>query len=480
MPEFDPRYRNPLYTLYLEEWNANKDFAEMPLHALRAGDYLPRWGGKPQESENQYTNRKCMSAQFDPAPELVDIRVKELWRTNPERVFEKSPYAKQIEKFLANVDGGGTDMNTFMKRVTELMHVNGVDVLVDKEATSVEPNTLADENSQPFLSTFSPQDRPDWSTDHAGRYLFVRYDLGTDQRLDETFGVGDTSTYVTYTREGGRIHLSDGDVTATQEFTHNMGQVPVVQVYWGNSIQYTNEAIATSIMSQLSPLSQYMLKLSSQGQLDLFMTVAFFFGSGMSASDLPDGMGASMMITNTDAAADLKPVFANVNHIVEKREWLQYIWMLMLKKGKITGLSGTMDGTAQSGVQVAIEASPLHSELATTAGVLERAEVEIMRLAVSRMEGRPITTDELQYGVKYAKTFTLQSTSTLLGELKTLSEVDGIREFGEVMRVFMRKLANAIAIPGTPEHDKMLEEIKNFTAPEFDAINSNINDDSDA
>jgi hypothetical protein len=468
MADFDPSDKNELYVQYKEEWQSNLDFAEMSLATLRDGSYLPQWGGVESESQGQYNRRKEWSAQFDPAPELVDIRVKEIWRTNPERVYEDSTYAKQIEAFINNVDGAGTHMDTAMKRVTELMHVNGVDVLVDKESSIGEPLTLADEAGQPYISMFGPLDRPDWGTDHAGKYYFVRYDLGEDQRMDEGGESEDLHWYVTYTRDVGRVHLSSTDGTETEEFRHNMGIVPVVQVYWGGSIQYPNEAIATSIMSQLSPLSQYMLKLSSQGQLDLFMSVAFFVATGIQPEELPKELGASFMVAMQTAEADLKPVFANVDHIVEKREWMQYIWMLMLKKGKVTGLSGTLDGTAQSGVQVAIEASPLHSELATTAGVLERAEVEIMRLAISRMEGRLIPVNELGYSVKYSKNFTLQSTRTLIDELKALSEVEGVQQFAEIMRVFMRKLANSIAMPGSPEHSKMIAEIDSFVGDDVD------------
>ncbi len=465
MHDFDPTFKNPLYTEYLDEWTANADFAEMRLAVLRAGVYLKRWGGVQQEALTQYDLRKGWSAQFDHAPELIDIRMTELWRESPVRTFGESPFEPQIRAFLGNVDGGGTNMDTFMRRVTEGMLVNGVDVLVDKEATLITPVSAADENAQPLVAAFGPLDRVDWCTDHAGKYLWIRFALGVDPCTDEMGLAGTVERFVTYDRQGFRIHLEDFDTgdTETIEGTHMMGIVPVVQVYQGLSIHNGRDAIATSIMSKLAPLSQYMLELSSQSQLDLFMTVAFYVATGIQAEELPKELGASFIIGLSAAEADFKPVNPNVAHITEKRDWMAAMSLLMLRKGKVMGLNATEKGSAQSGIQVALESSPLHSELAASAAVLERSDREIVRLAISREQGRLLTMEELGYEVKYTKTFTLQSLQQLAEEGKALSEIRGIEQVPELMRAHLLRIANHLTIPGSDRHKEIVKQIEAFT-----------------
>jgi len=465
MSDINPTLKNPLWTEYEPEWQANLDFAEMRQSVLRAGTYLDRWGGEQREALTQYNLRKNWAAQFDHAPELIDIRMTELWREAPVRNYEDSPFESQIEAFLANVDGGGTDINSFMRRVTEGALVNGVDVLVDKDATLVEPVSAADENAQPFVSDFGPLQRYDWCTDHANKYLYVLYYLGADPCIDERTAAGEVERYVVYDREGWRVYTENFDTgeTTMAEGTHQMGIVPVVQVYQGFSIHDDNDAIATSIMSKLSPLSQYMLDLSSQSQLDLFMTVAFYVATGIQADEMPKELGASYMVAFGDPQADFKPVNANVSHITEKRNWLSAMSLLMLRKGKVMGLNASETGNAQSGIQVALESSPLHSELAATAGMLERSEREIVRLAVSREQGRLIPFEELGYDVKYTKTFTLQSLQQLAEEGQKLSEIEGISQVPELMRAHLLKIASHLVTPGSDRHKEIVKQIEAFT-----------------
>ena len=234
MPEitiFDPSQKHHLYAKYREEWQQNKDFAEMPLWKLRDGVYLDRFGGQQSEADNQYEMRTKMSMLLDLSADLVSMRVFELWQKEPSRTFNDSPYKAFIAEFLRDVDDGGTDMNTFMQRVTEGLYVNGVDVLVDKKATMIEPVSAADENNQPFLTQFDMLDRVDWSIDHAGVYRWVRYSLGVTPILDEDGDEGgDAETFITYTPTEVRTYTMTTEETTVEVANHTMGQVPVVQV----------------------------------------------------------------------------------------------------------------------------------------------------------------------------------------------------------------------------------------------------------
>lgn len=472
----DTNLRHPLYTEYLAEWLANIDFAEMKRATLRDGTYIPRWGGEQREAKVQYDNRKRWSAQVDHAPELLDTRMTELWREEPIRTFGESPFEKQIDAFLVNVDGAGTKINAFMKRLTEGVLINGVDVLIDKTATLVDPISLADEDAIPFATPFGPLKRLDWATDHAGKYLWVLYSLGVSPRTVPTLADDFVERLVLYTREGWTLITENFDSGETLELSgeHNMGIVPVVQVYQGHSIHDDQQAIATSIMSKLAPLSQYMLDLLSQQQLDLFMTVAFYVVTGVAPDQVPKEFGASYIMGISDPAGDMKPVNPNVAHITEKRKTMEWLQLVQLRKGKVMGLNATMSGRAQSGVQFALESSPLHSELSQTASVLEDSEMDIVRLAISRQEGRLIPTDELGYEVKYPHTFTLQSMQALADEGKALSEINGIEEVPEILQAHFRKIANQITKPGSDQNKAIIAAIDKFTS--FGVNNEPVNE----
>ena len=158
------------------------------------------------------------------------------------------------------------------------------------------------------------------------------------------------------------------------------------------------------------------------------------------------------------------PVIGSIDHIEQKRKWLEDTTQQMLRKGKVLGLAASSEGTANSGVQVAIQSSPLHSELAATAKLLERSETEIVRLAVSRNVGKPISTDDLGYDVQYNDHFTLQSMEQIIKELQMLSKVDGIRQTPKVLQLMMRKVVDSLAREKTPGHVEALKEIEEFNA----------------
>ncbi|MCP4409771.1 MAG: hypothetical protein GY807_18910 [Gammaproteobacteria bacterium] len=469
----DPTEKNAIYLDKIEEWTQNTDFAEMSLSILRDGDYLDEFGGKAAEAASQYNLRKKMSMQWDLCPDLIDMRVQELWRTSPARDYEGSKYKGEIEAFIADVDGGGTSIDGFMRDVTRLMHINGVDVLVDRENTEGIPVSRADEKGKAIVTAYTPSERFDWDTDHAGNFNWVRFDAGSVGTTDETQS-GGAQRYITYTKNLWRVYLIDEDGKQAEEVAegaHSMGIVPVVPIYWAKSVQYPNCGVAMSLMSRLSPISRYMLNLTSQGQLDLYLSVCFLVASGVEVDQLPSAIGASTLMTLSDPSADLKPVFTQTDHIKEKANWLNMATLAQLRIGKVLGLAASLEGRAQSGVQVAMEASPLHSELSATAKNLESSETEIVRLAVSRARGELIDRDDLGYSVKYNDRFTLQSATDLIKQASDLAKIPNASELSDLIRIYLRKILDHGARQGSKEYEDADEQLKNFTA---DNVNTDI------
>ena len=348
------------------------------------------------------------------------------------------------------------------------MHINGVDVLVDKGAQPYEPVSRADERGKPYIQMFSPLDRYHWSCDHAGKYHFVRYALGSAASTDEDGAGPEGEFYLTYTRDLWRLYQISGmgsgrHTELVGEGPHMMGKVPVVQCYWASSVHDNLPSVPISLMSKLSPISENMLNLTSQGQLDLLLCIAFFKAIGIPPDQAPKGIGVGSVVTIDAPDGDFAPVFTDVKHIVEKREWLTLLTLAQLRIGKVLGLAATIEGRAQSGVQVAMEASPLHSELMATAGNLERCESEIVRLAVSRIRGEPVAMADLGYSVEYNKRYTLQSPKDLIEQVSLLLGVNGIDELPKLAKLYFRKLIDAAIRPGTDEYEAAVKELDSLT-----------------
>ena len=134
--DFDPSATNGIYDELKPSWELNRDFAEMHLHVLRDGGYLDPFGstGTATEASSQYAWRKGASMAIDHCADLINLRVDNIFRSPPVRKYEDSPHKEFIEAFTANVDGGGTDMDAFMRRALRAHYVNGVDIVVDKQA----------------------------------------------------------------------------------------------------------------------------------------------------------------------------------------------------------------------------------------------------------------------------------------------------------------------------------------------------------
>lgn len=470
MPDINPADKRPLYSTLSPGWEANRDFAEMHPHILRDGDYLEEFGGKAVEVASQYALRKKFSMALDICRDLIDLRVSNIFRVAPVRTYEDSPYASDIEAFLADVDGDGTMMDEFMRQSLWDYYVNGCDIVVDKEMPGVPPRTRADENGlRVFLHRFTPLERLDWAATHSGRYSFARYDLGETPRDDEAGERAHEHQYLTMTRDLWRLYtvVTDADgKTDTQlaEGFHVLKRCPVVQFYFRRSSRADYDAVPLSLMTRMAPIAEFMLNLLSQGQLDLYLTVAFFVAIGVNQDDISGEMGAATCWTLTNENAKIQNIVTTVEHVVEKREWLNLGTTALLRIGKLMGLMGELKGRAGSGVQVAIESGPLYSELSSTARQIETVEREVVQLAMSRLKpqtgGGLIPLDQLGYSAHYNDRYTLENAADLIQQAHNFSNIGVNDEVPSLVRLLLRKVADAVSREGDVDYDTAMDEIR--------------------
>ena len=471
--KFDPSATNGIYDKLKGSWEMNRDFAEMHLHVLREGGYLDRFGsgGDAKEAEGQYKWRKGASMAIDHCADLINLRVDNIFRSPPVRKYDGSPYKEFIEAFTANVDGGGTDMDTFMRRALRAHYVNGVDIVVDKQAPppGVQPATLAQEQELgllPYLHAFGPLERLDWACDHAGAYLWARYDMGGEPPADEMSEGNPARQYLTMTRDEWRLYRVEGEeskLTTMQTGPMSLGVCPIVPLYFKESVRSDYPKVPLSLLTRIAPIARYMLNLLSQGQLDLYLSVAFYAITGLDdAARAPTEItpSCSWVLPEGVTVEQLGQVVA---HIEEKREWLKMAMDAILRIGKLTGGSGELESRASSGVQVAVERTDLDNEMRMTATQAEATEREIIRLAVSRYKGESVPHDALGYAVEYNTKYVLTPVTELIRQAKEFFGINVHEQTPGLARILLTKVLDAVASDDDEAYKAALAEIDEAT-----------------
>jgi hypothetical protein len=473
--QFDPTQTHPAWNKYLPSWQLNRDFAQMHEHILREGKYLDRFGKGTAalEGASQYAWRTQASFALDCCSELVDLRVGNLFRTSPVRSYDSSPWAREIDALLADVDGAGTSMDDFMRNALRLYYVNGVDLIVDKSSPALDGGgtiTRADEirrNARAFLTCATPIQRVDWSCDHTGRYRWVRYHLGAQPRADEADQPG-PQRYLTLTPQQWRLYrvsTAGGERTvscATGEMS--LGTVPVIGFYFrlGQDEQYG--PMPLSLLTRISPVARALLNLLSQGQLDIYMAIGILAATGIDPQQLPREIAPMCWLAFPEGAS-IEHIRPAVEHIREKRAWAGLLMEQILRMGKLTGIAGGTAGSPKSGFQVQVERTDLDSEMASTAKQMERVETEAIRLLLSRQLGRNIDPGQLGYSVEYNKRFALAGVSDLIEQARQFASTGAAQDVPELWKLFLHRILDAVAGKSDPRHAKIREALDTLSEP---------------
>jgi len=467
--DFDPSVPNAVYQELRDSWRQNQDFAEMNLQILREGRYLDEFGaggGKADEAASQYLWRKNASFAIDHCADLINLRVDNIFRTPPVRRYNDSPHRDFIDAFLRSVDGGGTSMDAFMRRCLRMYYVNGVDFVIDKESAppGVRPRSLAQERQLgllPYVHAFSPLERLDWAVDHAGQYLWARYRLGEVPADDERSGPPGVTRYLTVTPRQWRLYEASDDgeqPTILRTGPIALGLCPIVTFYFKESARRDYPKVPLSLLTRIAPIARYLLNLISQVQIDIYRNIAFLVATGVDAERIP-GQITPMGCWALPDGADLKDVAGDVRHIDAKIHFARMLMEAILRIGKLAGATGELRSRATSGVQVAVERTDLDNEMRMTASQAEQVEREIVRLAVSRYEGRPVEHEELRYSAEYNQKYVLTPAVELVRQLREFVATGVHEQVPAVLRIMLRKLLDALTKEDDDAYKAAMEQI---------------------
>ena len=237
------------WTFYLDSYEGGEDY-------LRAS-YLFR---HVKEDEEDFRDRIQRSYYYNFCRTVVDTYVAHLFR-KANSIYRRGDDEGEYERFLSDVDGRGTSMNTFMQeQVAPAAQILGqVFVVVDKPRFQGELNSKAEEREKgvrPYVVAVDPRAVTDFRLDSQGNFLWIRIRERREEEVDPFYksekAEGDEYVYRTWTRERWFLHDEEGNLIESDE--HNLGRVPVVTVFNVESRKYPGFGV--SALSDIAPINR--------------------------------------------------------------------------------------------------------------------------------------------------------------------------------------------------------------------------------
>lgn len=158
--------------------------------------------------------------------------------------------------------------------------------------------------------------------------------------------------------------------------------------------------------------------------------------------------------------ASVQHIRPAVEHVAEKRQWLSLMTEAMLRMGRVYVPLGENQRRAGSGVQVQAERTDLDNEMAATAGAAEQAERDIIRLAVSRHEGRLVAHEQIGYSVEYNRQYVLAGVREILDQARGFMDLSVTAAMPDLARVFLRRVLDQLLKKDDPRYKAIAEQIR--------------------
>jgi len=331
---------------------------------------------------------------------------------------------------------------------------------------------------RPYFLQFNPLQRYDWAVNGSRNFLWARYCLGEEAATGEEVGSSGWTQFLTLSAPAGsekgkwvfRKAKRDSESEAgvqlkeTKKGTHPLSKPPIIKLYFAESQKWGQGGVPISLISRPAMVARVALNLKSQADADLLAALATFFFTGREKP--PDKFGPLMCIASEDPNATLSVVQGQVQHIVEKREWLMLYILEILRLLKFRGGMGSVEVSQGSGVRLNLEMTDLFNELRETAALMERTEVEMMRQAVSMKTGTEIppkeAQDVLKYSARYERDYILEGVEKMLGNIERWIAKCGFlsEQVPELTKEMLRQLSNVLLREGSPAAEQIETEIK--------------------
>lgn len=366
--------------------------------------------------------------------------------------------------FRESVDGKGTSMDEFIKKIGYLASVYGVvHILTDMNTSPKKNPSKADiryDGVAPFCSIILPTQMVDWSVDTKGVYNWVLYSYEHYVDADPTKEREQETHYKLITRDKWEVQDENGNTVTFEDGTPSsgpnpLGFVPVYTMYHSNM---KDDKVGESLLKDIAYVNKTILNwcscIDEMIERQTFSQLVVPDDGSLSEDEEKDPLRrlstSSAWTFNYDSKHP--PAF-----ISPRADNLTTIWNLVVDHIKemfrMAGLQGGTSDlyTSRSGRQSQMSFQGVSSSLAEKSGTYEKAENGITEMAYMQL-GLDITSYEK---VKYPTSFDLVA---LMEEIDSILKIMERNFSVRLNKTLMKEVARK-SVPTALESVK--EEIEN-------------------
>jgi hypothetical protein len=503
---FNPSAVRQEYTDNVAKWQTYMDLMELDSDNIKT--MVDRHGDEKTEPETKYTIRQKMAVVFNLIPSIVNMLVGYMYSEEPQI---DAGGDKDLEDFIANCDGQGTEFKDFLRlRAFPLSLILGmVDTLVENPfgAGVLETKAEADEKQiRPVVYPITPLQRINWACSPNGDYHWICFKdfVGDDPNplkrnpttleayitvsaANDDVGGKDKAGFWIRSALGGPAIQTDQkpaiDIKPGQ-WLHTVGYTPmkrcaIATLYYRQSIDPRKKHTGVSKIAMMAILTRAILNVLSWTQEDIIANLAMIALPSKGGKRPTDDEGQPITPTLSpqtilwyDATDSGKPlaVQGEVSHIKIKLEFVSALVSEILRIANLMGASAEA-GVIRSGVQGVVERNELFQELSQLAGGLDAYGYDVLALAKSWASGDDWTAQRLRDETKcvinhHKGPYTLdpladviQNSRNILGMFARISPT--------MAESALKYAARSFLYANDPDLGKILKEIKSHAGAEI-------------
>lgn len=307
----------------------------------------------PRETAQKYNNRQRMSYYCNYVKPVVDAHVNPIFNTLPQRSYSSNTI---FEKFLEDVDGKGTDLNSFMKKAAHRAKLKGtIFIVVDNEYIDTEKpisvKRALEKRIYPYLYLVNPENIVSFSTDKFGNLIFIKYRLEYKD-IDDDGNIVNLSETWTWKKDKWFKSNADNESLSGE---NKLGVIPIIPLFGAK-----NENDDTLPQSDIFPIAKTNLaiynacsELRERNRNQAFSILTYPVGEGAeydAESDVTQGTEDMLVYDATNTSN--KPEY--INPAAEPSQMLSDEIMMMVKEiyrmaslQLVTGVQAQTSGLAK-------------------------------------------------------------------------------------------------------------------------------------
>jgi hypothetical protein len=437
---------HPLYADFESAWRILLDALE-GTGGFLSGDYLWKY---PREIKEDFEKRREQARYHNYAKTLVNIYVRYVFHGGVKRTTSDA----ELEAWWGDVDGSGTKVNDFMKRVVRIaLAISHAAILVDKENIQPVGPSKADDLGRVLALVHAPLSILDWRTERNGvtlKFVKLRECINDDDPLGKP--EEEEYSYLLWTMDEWARFDYEGELI--NRGNHDLECVPLVVLRPEQSSQYPflgqalfgNANVLRAIFNRCSEEDE-VLRNSSFSMLGVSIGENAPEGAvGKAKEQIGNDVGTTRAIV-VQGTIDYKTPDQSVPGAI--RENIQFLIQEVYRMAHVVYQRDSRD--AETAEAIKLKHNELQEMLVGLAEENERVEMELARLFFAWKEP---TVEAADARLKAANVVTQYPreffVADMMAELEKWAKAVAL-DLGETMTKTIKKQAARALVPAMDE-----------------------------